>query len=373
MQLNINQMVRRMRDVLCVLTALIFVMGATRPASAQWSAANAEAAYSGYKNAFLHTNSDGSQYFEQKEGNTTAEGFWTQAEEIEVAEDAYYQNPTTNNKNTVANLINGFRGLHGDANNWGSTDNYNDDLNVATIAFARCYQIVGAGICLSDAETSFSTVWGRAQAGDGGLCQNVKLGCYENSSANWTFVIAGNLLYNITGTTSYQTEKDGVYTWAKANLYDSTTGGVRDGKGGGISTYTYNYGYAMIAGSYQGSNIAVPKMADYVFNSFPSSVYDGTSGGYNIMPDYSNGGTIHDGNDNGFNGILMRGVGFANSYGYLPSADLLAAQANINAAWSFRNPYALSWDDWDLTTTGDSYSWNDSSTLAGMLDLPPTA
>jgi hypothetical protein len=42
--------------------------------------------------------------------------------------------------------------------------------------------------------------------------------------------------------------------------------------------------------------------------------------------------------------------------------------------WAFRNGIALSWNDWDLGTPGDTgnYSWDDSSTLAGMLDIPPT-
>ena len=64
---------------------------------------------------------------------------------------------------------------------------------------------------------------------------------------------------NITGNSSDKTEKDGVYTWAKANLYNSTTGEIYDAKGGVHGEYTYNYGFAMIAELCQGSNVMVPK------------------------------------------------------------------------------------------------------------------
>ena len=382
MQMKINQMVRRMVGVLCIFAALMFVMGGTRQASAQWSAGNAQAAWSGYQNAYLYLEPDGySRIFVQKQGSTTPEGLWKFAEEIECAEDAYNENPTTTNKNMVQSLLDGFLYLHGD--DW-TSDAWNDDLDVAIIAMARGYLITGTSRWLTDAEYNFSNinktgVWDRAQAGDGGLCEKTVNPpyCYENSSANWTFVWAGNILYSITGNSAYKTEKDSVYSWAKANLYNSTTHQIYDGCYGVGNCvgpdYTYNYGYAMIAGTYQGSNVMVPNIADYVFNNLVNTTYpyDGTYNGYNVMPDYGQ----RDQNDSGFNGILMRGVGFANAKGYLPSADLAAAQANIDAAWSHRNGIALSWNDWDLGTPGDTgnYSWDDSSTLAGMLDLPPTA
>ena len=390
MKAKISGMAHHMLGALCVSTTLILVLFAAHPASAQWSAGNAQAAWSGYQNAYLYPEPDGySRVFVTQQGGKTMEDFWRQAEEIEVAEDAYNENPTTANKNMVQSLCDGFvnymtwNGVKvGD--NW-SSDLYNDDLMWATIAFARAYLITGTGRWLTDAENNFATVWNRGLASNGGLywyaggctghpatgCQNT----LQGSVPNWTFVWAGNILYSITGNSTYKTEKDSVYTWAKANLYDSTTGEIMNSPGVHTCQCTYNYGVAMIAGTYQGSNVMVPKIADYVFNNLTN--YDGTYSGYNIMPDYGQctGDCLNNGNNDGFNGILMRGVGFANAKGYLPSADLAAAQANIDAAWSHRNGIALSWNDWDLGTPGDTgnYSWDDSPTLAGMLDLPPTA
>jgi hypothetical protein len=369
---------------------MLLLVGGTHSASAQWRAVDAQNAWSGYQNAFLKLEPDGySKVFVKKQGDPVSsyEYMWQQAEEIEVAEDAYYQNPTTANKTTVQALCDGFvnyvfKGSFGGTGDDWSADTYNDDLGVAVIAFIRAYNITGTTRWLTDAENNFNVIWNRGQAGDGGLCERSNGpggmcptgGGYENSSANWTFVIAGNLLYNATGISSYKTEKDSVYTWAKANLYNSSTGEIYDAKGAVHGQYTYNYGYAMIAGTYQGSNVMVPNIATYVFNNLTN--YDGvTPGGYNLMPDYSNGETVLNGAQNGFNGILMRGVAFANTSGYIPSAVLLAAQANLNEAWSNRNgTTTLVWDDWDNPTqsTG-TYSWNDSSALAGLLDIPPTA
>lgn len=158
------------------------------------------------------------------------------------------------------------------------------------------------------------------------------------------------------------------YTWAKANLYDSSTGQGYDAKGGVTGQYTYNYGFAMRAGAYQGSNVMVPNIANYVFNNLTND--SGTSGGYNILPNYGQG----DLNNSGFNGILILGVGDANNYGYIPSAVMLAVQANMNQAWAERNgTTTLVWNDWEAgTPSTGTYFWDDSAAMAGLLDIPPT-
>ena len=374
MNLKTIRVNRSIRSLLIVATSVIAVTCAARPASAQWAATDAQSAWTAFQNDFIYLEPDGySKVFMTNDSLTTPEDFWRQAEEIEVAEDAYNENPTADNETLVQALCDGFIYLHGD--NW-SSNHYNDDLDVAVIAFARAYLITGTSRWKTDAQNNYSTVWNRAQAGDGGLCEKtvVPASCYENSSVNWTFVIAAGLLNQIAPTgTGYATQGAGVYAWATNNLYQSTTGQIYDGKGGVTGQYTYNYGYAMWAATFQSDSTLASNTATYVFNSLTN--YDGiTPGGYNLMPDYSNGGTIQNGNDNGFNGILMRGVGQANAAGYIPSAVILAAQDNLNEAWSNRNTDPVITDDWDAATpSSGNYSWNDSSALAGLLDIPPTA
>lgn len=139
---NAIEMLRRTRGVLCIFTALIFVVGATRPASATWRAVDAPECLEWLPECVSLPGAGRlySRVFVTKQGGTTHKGLWTFAEEIEVAEDAYYQNPTTANKNMVQSLCDGFIYLYGD--DW-SVNKCNYDLGVANIAFARPYNVTG--------------------------------------------------------------------------------------------------------------------------------------------------------------------------------------------------------------------------------------
>jgi hypothetical protein len=197
-----------------LLTALAFLVVATRPASAQWTANDAQRAYTAYNNAFLYLEPDGySKVFVTTQGGTTMQGLWTFANEIQAAEDAYSENPTTANMTEVQALCDGWvnymtwSGVKvGD--DW-SSDPYDDDLMWATIAFARAYAVTGTTRWLTDAENNFNAVYERGLASNGGMYWVTKgctghpaTGCdstFQNSAANWTFVIAGRLLTNYSG------------------------------------------------------------------------------------------------------------------------------------------------------------------------------
>jgi predicted alpha-1,6-mannanase (GH76 family) len=308
------------RSMIYLFTMLMLVLGATHSAQAQWTASDTKNAWNGYNSAYFYTGPEGYEgHFATTIGGSTAVGFWAQAELIEMAVDAYVWAETNDPsnlstyENKVESLCDGFEEQHGDG--W-SSDNYNDDLNVAIIAFARAYHVTGTTKWLTDAENNFATVWGRTQEGNGGICQNVKLGCYENSSANWTFVIAGHMINNYNGGTgSYLSEAEGVYTWALANLYQSSKGQIYDARNGVTGQYSYNYGYAIGAMSESAAGEAtIGNVATYLFNDL--SNYAGTtSSGYNILPNYGQGANDNDG---GFNGIVMRWINTANVHGYIP-------------------------------------------------------
>lgn len=365
----------------CVLAATFTLLCGSHQMSAQWTAGDAQRAFTAYNNAFLHTESDGfSKYFATAQGTTTHEILWKFAEEIEMAIDAYYENPTSANQNEVEALCDGFIYQHGD--NW-SSDTFNDDLDVAIIAFARAFHVTGTTRWKSDAQINYSTVWNRAQAGDGGLCQNSNGsngkcpsgGGYENSSANWSFVIAAMLLNQIDPNgTGYKSQGDGVYSWAWSHLYNSSTGEIYDSKSGNVGQYTLNYGLAIGAGNEEGDSSLVANVASYAYNGFhpdgSQPVYEERFGGYNVLPDYGQG----DLNDSGFNGALCRWVNVANGHGLIGSAVIAAQKANTNALWNQRDgSNELIWNDWDRVTTGTQYSWDDSAAVACLLDTPPTS
>ncbi|MFT4113916.1 glycoside hydrolase family 76 protein [Silvibacterium sp.] len=353
------------------LSLLLLVL--VRPALVQWTSTDAQTAFSDYNNAFYFNPSGDNYDYRSMQGSTTTSGFWVGAEEIELAIDAYNQNPTAANQTIINQLCNGF--VTQFSADW-SGDTYDDDLMWATIAFTRAYSATGNSTWLTDAENNFATVWSRGYdtTYGGGIWWNVAAANtssgYKASASNWTFVIAGNLLYQITKNSTYLQEADTVYSWAYTNLYNASTGEVYDGVGStGVSTgqYSYNYGVSIGADYFENKLADANNAALYLINNLSS----GAVGGYNIMPNYGQGGT----DGGGFNGITLRWIGYVYNHGGFTSSSILPwAQTNVGLAWAQRNSAGLSWNDW-LAATADTglYSWDCSDTLVGMLDIPPPA
>jgi predicted alpha-1,6-mannanase (GH76 family) len=348
----------------------ILLSGAAQAAHAQWSASDAETAFSDYNTAFYFNPSGSNFDYRVQQGSTKTSGFWVGAEEIEVAEDAYALNPTSANATIINQLCNGFVAQY--TGNW-SSDGYDDDLMWATIAFTRAYQATGTTAWLADAETNFATVWSRGyDSSKGGIWWYTPTDTFKASASNWTFVIAGNMLYQVTGNTTYQTEAKTIYTWAMSTIYNSSTGEVYDGynTSSGLSTgqYSYNYGTAIGANYFEGDSANATKMANYLMNNLTSGTYNG----YNIMPNPGNSS----GDGAGFNGIALRWVGYAYAHQAISNSAVLSwAQTNVSHAWAQRNSAGLSWGDWDAATPSGTnlYSWNTSDTVAGMEDIPVSA
>jgi hypothetical protein len=360
----------RTAGVLSILTLFLLSFAAVRSASAQWTAADAQSAFSDYNSAFYFNPSGDNYDYRVSQGSTSTTAFWVSSEEIELAIDAYNQNPTAANQTIINQLCNGFTSRY--TGDW-SSDSYDDDLMWATIAFTRAAQATGNSAWLADAEANFAVVWNRGYdtTFGGGIwwnsaVENTSSG-YKNSAANWTFVIAGNLLYQATGNSTYQSEAATIFSWAFANLYVASTGEIYDGiNGSGVQNgqYSYNYGVAIGADTFEAHSADAANAANYLMNNLSG----GTIGGYNILPNYGQGGT----DGSGFNGITLRWVGYAWAHGALTNPTILAwAQANVGLAWAVRNASRLSWNDWfAVTPPSGLYSWDCSNTVAGMLDIP---
>ena len=354
---------------LAILFLLFFA--SIRLASAQWTSADAQAAFSDYNDAFYFNPGGGNNYdYRLSQGSTTTSGFWNGAEQIELAIDAYNENPTAANQTIINQLCNGFTAEF--TTNW-SSDSYDDDLMWATIAFTRAAKATGNSAWLAEAETNFAVVWNRGYdtTFGGGIWWNAAAETtstgYKNSPANWTFVIAGNLLYQATGNATYRSEAATIFDWAYANLYVPSTGEVYDGiNGSGIqnANYSYNYGIAVGADTFENHPADATNVANYLINNLSG----GTVGGYNVLPNYGQGGT----DGGGFNGITLRWIGYALSQGVLSNPAILSwAQTNVGLAWAVRNSSGISWNDWFASTpTGGLYSWDCSDTVVGMLDIP---
>ena len=360
----------RVRGVSCVFLAILCVLATSRPTRAQWTAADAQAAFSDYNNAFYFNPSGNNYDYRVSQGSTSPTAFWVAAEQIEIALDAYAQNPSTANQTIINQLCNGFVARY--TSDW-SSDTYDDDLMWATIAFTRAAKATQNSAWLADAETNFATVWNRGYdtTFGGGIWWNSAFkdtsSGYKNSAANWTFVIAGNLLYQATGDSNYQTEATTIFNWASSTLYNASSGEIYDGiNGSGIQggQYSYNYGVAVGADYFQNRWTDANNVATYLINNLSS----GRVGGYNILPNYGQGGT----DGGGFNGITLRWIGFAWVNGALSnSAILYWAQTNVGLAWATRNAAGLSWNNWQsFTPVNGLYSWDCSNTIVGMLNIP---
>jgi hypothetical protein len=385
--------------------AVLACAGLAVTASAQsltWSATNVNAMWNGYVSDFYHKDGAGYYVFNPTAGSATITGFWEEAEEIEMAEDGYdwaiRGNDPFGNASDIAAKIDqictGFTVHNGTL--W-SADAYDDDKNWAIMAFARAYQITGNSNWLSAATNNFNYVWKYGQVngvtnGSWGLTQITNTHrMYAN--VNFTFVIAGYLLYDITGNSTYKSEADAIYTWSKANLYVYNHLPARNGStnvcsmiynynntefGGSIQNRDcmYNYGIAIRAACCENDITVAQTVANWMIYNVDADTagdgvpYAGTYASYNVLPDYGAGGN-NGNNDCGYDGIGLRGFGFALRNGVLTNPDaLLFAQANMQSAWNHRDSNNVEWCGWTTSPSGTNYSWGDSAAMAGMFDIP---
>ena len=363
----------RARRAWGALVLTLILLAATQSAKAQWTSADAQTAYSNYNNAFYFNPSGNNYDYRVDQGSTTPTAFWVAAEEIELAIDAYHENSNSTNENIITQLTNGFVTLHG--TNWSSNE-YDDDLMWGTIAFLRAYGVTANSALLTDAETNFNTVYSRGYdtTFGGGIwwqsaCESGCSGASKNSASNWTFVIAGVLLYDKTGNSTFLNEANTIYSWAKSNLYNVSTGEVYDNvsvSGKSTSQYSYNYGTAIGAFYWEGDKTDANLAATYLMEDLPN--YAGTANGYNLLPNYGQGGS----DGSGFNGIALRWTAYAYVNGAISNGSILPwMQQNVTSAWALQNSQGLIWNDWVATTPyGGQYSFDCSDAVVGMQDVP---
>lgn len=268
----------------------------------------------------------------------------------------------------------------------------NDDLCWTAIAFARAFSATGNTNWLNQAETAFNVVWARAQvggdAGNNGLTAVQPPSTNVSSAVNYGCIVAAHWLAREVPTQAafYNNCASSVYTFCagKGNLYNASTGKVRDSLTGPID-YTYNYGIALQAAVSQGDKTACRNMAQYLANSFvgygPNAYTnngtwsDGTNT-YDVLPYYGNPVEPHWKNDAGYDGVCFRGLGCAIAAGDLTSWQEQWARENVEAAFHYRNvTNRLMWGNWQAPTPASDpypylYSWDCSCAVSGILDIP---
>ncbi|EEF57646.1 glycoside hydrolase family 76 protein [Pedosphaera parvula] len=350
-----------MNEVKKWLASLLIVLCGGISVSA-FTMTDADTIFTAYNNAFLV----GGYYA----------GWWTGAEEIEMAEDAYDNYPSTARQTIVLNACNQFISHHGSS--WtvagGNFNNYNDDISWAVIAFTRGYQITGNTTFRDVAKNNWDAMYARAWDTNftgGGLWWSTD-NMYKNAAVHGPAAIGACLLYNIYGDSSYLTKAQAIYGWERRVLFNPGNGSIADGitysntftSGGAL---TYNQGTFIGAANLLYRATGLPNYyqdavlaGKYTQNSMTSSA--------GILPEYSSGTDL-----SGFNGIFARWMARFAKDQNLWTAFGPWLTTNANAAWSVRNNNNLAWQKW-ATPLGTNVpdSWGCSAAVVVMQVADPS-
>lgn len=351
------------------LIILIFLPILATPRCQAFTTEDANNIMDAYNTAFYSVNSGKAYYKDTQTGGRTY--FWGQAEEIEGQIDAYERTGSAAYKTKVIELLDGFSQNEG--TNWSSNE-YNDDIMWACIAYLRGYKCTSNTTYRSIAKFNFDLMYARAWDTNyfgGGLFwrqsdKQSKNACIEGPAA-----IAAYFLYQTLNDPSYLTKATNIFAWEKSKLFNASTGEIYDniGTNGVLGTWVsaYNQGTFIGAAHYLGDVASATLAANYTMNKLGSMGWDN----YVILPEYGIAG-----NNSGFSGIGMRWVSKFMIDRGLQSIYLKWMQANANAAWRVRRKSDnLSWCQWfHQSPEGTNfYSWDCSSSAIALQVTPPDA
>ena len=282
------------------------------------------------------------------------QGWWTGAEEIEMAEDAYDNSPTPARQIIVSNACNQFISHHGSA--WTLNDAnlniYNDDISWAVIAFARGYQITGnptfRNVAKANWDAMYSRAWDTNFTG-GGLWWRTD-NQYKNAAVNGPAAIGAGYLYGIYGDSSYLNKAQAIYAWERRVLVNTNSGAIADGINLGFTNtsggaLTYNQGTFIGAANllYRATGLPFYYQDAILVGKYTQN--NMTTGG--ILPEYSSGSDL-----SGFNGIFARWMArFAKDQNLWPAFGPWLT-TNANAAWNVRYTNNLAWQKWNTPFPG---------------------
>lgn len=241
-----------------------------------WDPADATTAYNAFNAACYNPTTK--LYYSTTLKDADA-AIWTNAIFWDMAMDNYIRTRKSADLTRVTDMYTGAYNKY-DSFNWNNTTVWfiYDDMMWWVLSLCRAYTLTGNAAYLTNAEAGFDRVWnGSYDATGGGMYWDFNHSG-KNSCINFPTVIGAMRLYNITGNSAYLTKAQSIYTWAKANLTNTSTGEVYDNKIGsnppGGQAYTYNAGTA-IGAAYllykQSGNSAylsdAQRYADYVKNN----------------------------------------------------------------------------------------------------------
>ncbi|SHF96166.1 Predicted alpha-1,6-mannanase, GH76 family [Fodinibius roseus] len=298
---------------------------------------------------------------------------WTQAIFWDIVMDAYQRTENPDYLQMIHDIYEGGYKEY-DGYNWENKKEWfiYDDIMWWVIALARAHTITGKEKYLDQSITGFDRVWRDSYDPENG-------GMYwsfdhsgKNACINYPTVIAAMRLYHITGDEAYLDKAKKIYSWARENLFQETTGRVADHKVGddppGYEDYTYNQGTAIGAAVmlYEETNDQ-----SYLDDAVLAADYtkEEMSNSNEILPaegDWNEQGVLK--------AIFVRYMDMLIEDGgqdqYLPWL-----QKNANTAWRNRDKTrTLMYRDYDVPCPdGKIQSYEASSAVGFMQVIPPPA
>jgi hypothetical protein len=307
----------------------------------------ADIAYDAFT-ALFYTATDGKGYYVNNAGTATANNWWTQAELIEMAIDAYDRKPSAAYEQLMVELVYGFVDVQG--SDW-TYNEFNDDIAWMVIASARAHLNTGNADFLAYAKSNWDAMYARAwdtSFAGGGLWWKTD-NQSKNACINGPGAIGAYLLYKATGDEAYLDKAIEIYAWLRGALFDTETGAVYDNlniNGGGDDwTFTYN------SGTFIG-------IANYLFQETGEMAYldDATLAADFFRDELSDSDGLIDENAISGDGAAFKGIGLRWLAKLVTDNGLQASflpwlQYNANRAWANRRAGDdISWNDWRAAT-----------------------
>jgi len=299
-------------------------------------------------------------------------GWWTGAELLEMAEDAYDSSPTAARQSIVTSTCNGFLSQNG--SNWDYNE-YNDDIAWACIAFARAYLITGNANFRNVAKSNFDLMFARGWDTNffgGGLWWRQSDRQSKNACIQGPATIAACYLHQIYGDISYLNKAQAIYAWNRKYLFNTNSGAVSDNinTNGTVDTValTYNQGTFIGGANFLHRATGLPFYYQDAILAGRRTQNNMTTAG--ILPEWSSNSDL-----SGFNGIFVRWMArFAKDQNLWPAFGPWLT-TNANAAWGIRNTNNLAWQKWRTQTpdvSSELGNWGCSAAVVVMQVADPS-
>lgn len=340
-----------------------------------------DTAYNAWISNFL-VQSGGQTYFASTltgSGRNSAAYMWGSALDTLIVMDTYDRTHNPALVTLVNSLLNSFVYYNGSDWSW---DTWNDDVGWATIAFVRGYQMTGNSAFLTDAANNWNMAYNRGwdNTFGGGVWEEQSGKHSKAALSNDSLIIAGCALYEVTGDSNYLTKCQNMYSWVRANLFNSTNANNSLGAPGQVNeAIATDNGQTLQSSDNVYNSGSFLESAEYLYRLTGTAQYynDAVLAANHVV---NNNTILHNSAEYGGNQWaywFCKGLSDLCSDNNLWPTYYNWMLSNAQAAWNTRNPSTnLTWNDWTTVSNEDQTKTEALECSSGVaiwqfLALPP--